>query len=47
MIKKMANCRVCGCTNYIAPNIIESMSQKLSGGAFLGCINCGHHANLH
>ena len=43
----MANCSVCGCTKYIAPNVIESVQQKLGGGAFLGCKNCGHHANLH
>ena len=43
----MAKCRICGCTQYIGPNPLEAIGQKLSGGAFLGCRNCGHHANLH
>lgn len=43
----MGECSRCGCTRYVAPNPFEAIGQKMSGGAFLGCRNCGHHANLH
>lgn len=45
----MGRCTVCSCTHYVAPSIPQSIGQKLSGGAFLGCANrdCGHHVNLH
>ncbi len=45
----MGRCTRCSCTHYVAPSIPQSIGQKLSGGAFLGCANpdCGHHVNLH
>ncbi len=47
LILKMGRCTRCSCTHYVAPSIPESIGQKLTGGAFLGCVNCGHHVNLH
>ena len=43
----MGKCTACSCPGYKAPSIPESIKQKLSGGAFLGCTRCGHHVNWH
>ena len=43
----MGKCRLCSCQSYGAPNIIQAGIQKITGGAALGCTNCGHHVNYH
>ena len=45
----MGKCRKegCHCTKYIAPNPGGAIWSKLTGGAALGCCNCGHHVNFH